>query len=231
MKENKNIPDPTLPMYIKKIYPKYLSKKKSEFLDSIKIQNFLSLGNRNKLVQSVLREIEQNADYLQIGATFGDQIDQVADKVGYYGNFHIVDVSKVQTERIKEKYKGIQQNINFSNQNGLAKITYDYDGIICFFLLHELPPLTRRKMVNHLLNSVKEKSKVVFIDYHKPNNRLIQKISKIYNRLYNPFMEEFINEEIFDLADYKDEFYWNKHTICNGRYQKVVATRKSTPLM
>ena len=124
MRDNQNIAEPTLPMYIKKIYPIYNNKKMSDFFDRESLLNFLSFGSRKKLIKSVLREVEQSKDYMQVGVTFGDQIEKTADKIGYYGNYHIVDVSKVQIERLKKKYHGIQQNLNFSNQNGLVQIPF-----------------------------------------------------------------------------------------------------------
>lgn len=226
MRDNQNIAEPTLPMYIKKIYPIYSNKKLSDFFDREGLLNILSFGCRKKLIKSVLREIDQSRDYIQIGATFGTQIEKTADKIGYYGNYHIVDVSKVQLERVKRKYHGIQQNLNFSNQNGLAQIPSQYDGVICFMLLHELPPHTRRKLVNQLLDAVKEKGKVIFIDYHKPHNKYLQKILRTFHRLYNPFAEELVNREIHELADNKENFFWNKSILCNGVYQKVVAIKK-----
>ncbi|MFV0625738.1 MAG: methyltransferase [Alphaproteobacteria bacterium] len=226
MNNDQNIAEPTLPMHVKKIYPVYANKKVSKFLDSDKILNLLTFGNRKKLVQSLLREIEQSADYIQIGVTFGSQIEKVADKIGYYGNYHLVDVSKVQIERIKDKYKGIQQNINFSNQNGLAKIPFQYDGVICFMLLHQLPPHTRKKLVNNLLSSVKDRGKVIFIDFHKPNGKILSKFTQAFHRLYNPFAEDLINQEIFDSAENKDAYFWNKSVMFDGAYQKVVAIKK-----
>ncbi|MDD4555828.1 MAG: methyltransferase domain-containing protein [Alphaproteobacteria bacterium] len=226
MVATKDIAEPTLPMYVKKIYPMYTNKKLSKFFDREEGLSLFSFGNRQKLIKAVLREVEQSKDYLQIGITFGNQIEQTADKIGYYGNYHIVDISKTQVERLKEKYQGIQQNLNFSNQNGLAQIPNRYDGIICFMLLHELPPQTRQAMINHILESVREKCKVIFIDYHTPQNRFMKKLFKTFHRLYNPFAEDFVSKEIFDYAENKDQFFWNKSLYANGLYQKVVAIKK-----
>lgn len=228
MNNEKNIDVvPTLPSYVKKIYPIYENKKLSRFFDSDFLLNFLSFGRRKKLIQAVLREVEQSQSILQIGATFGSQIDRIASKVGYYGNYHLVDVSKIQIDRCKKKYKGINQNMNFSNQNGLAEIKGKYDCTISFMLLHELPHKTRVHMLENLLSTVKEGGKIIFIDYHKPEKQtLVTKISKKINQLYRPFVEEFYNQDIAKISPKANDFNWHKSTMFDGLYQKVIATKK-----
>ncbi|MDR1693914.1 MAG: rhodoquinone biosynthesis methyltransferase RquA [Lactobacillaceae bacterium] len=218
---------PTLPPYIKYIYRVYENKKLSRFFDSDFKLGLISFGYRKKLIQAVLREVEQSKTVLQVGATFGSQIDNVASKVGYYGNYHLVDVSKTQLDRCKKKYKGVNQNMNFSNQNGLAKINHKYDCAISFLLLHELPHKTRKAMVENLLDTVKDGGKVVFIDYHKPEKAgILAYLFKKFNQLYRPFVEEFWEEEIQKISAKQTNFTWHKSTMFGGFYQKVVAIKK-----
>lgn len=218
--------NPEQPEYINKIFPVYNDIKKSNFRDKNFVVNALSLGYRKKLIFSVLREIEQSQSVLQIGATFGKQIEDVASKVGYYGIYHLVDINKTQLERCKKKYKNINQNMNFSNQSGLVKITDKYDKTISFFLLSELPHITRKKMVNNLLDSVKEGGKVIFVEYHRPKNFFFRKFFLFFSRLYNPFIEELWDQDILKLADNSSDFMWHKSLMFGGLYQKTIATRK-----
>lgn len=228
-KDNKIDVVPTLPTYIKKIYKIYESKKLSHFFDNDFILYIFTLGRRKKLIQCILREIEQSQDVLQVGATFGSQIDSVASKVGYYGNYHLVDVSKIQIDRCKKKYRGINQNMNFSNQNGLAKIRDKYDCTISFFLLHELPHKTRAQMIDNLLDTVKENGKVVFIDYHKPEKQgIMVKIFKKINMLYRPFVEELWEQDISKISKKSSNFVWHKSYLYDGFYQKVIAIKKDS---
>lgn len=229
MDNNKVDIAPTLPAYMKKIYKIYENKKMSKFFDSDFILRIITFGHRKKLIQSVLREIEQSQYVLQIGATFGSQIDKVAKKVGYYGNYHLVDISRIQIERVKKKYKGINQNMNFSNQNGLAKIKDKYDCTISFMLLHELPHKTRKAMVDNLLDTVKDNGKVIFIDYHKPEKYgIFASIFRKFNLLYRPFVEEFWEQDISKISSKSKDFSWHKSTLFGGFYQKVVAVKKDS---
>lgn len=228
MEQKKISPIPLLPMYIKKVHKVYIRPKLSNFLDNNLVVTVLSFGSRKKLIQALLREIEPKKNVLQIGATFGKQIEEVSQKLTLKGTYGIVDVSHTQYERCKRKYYKTRTNISLINQNGLAKIVNKFDTAISFNLLHELPHISRTKMVNNLLDSVKPGGKVVFIDYHKPEkHKILRTIFKYYNRLYRPFAEEFLERDIASLAKNHDDFTWHKTTIFGDFYQKVVAVKKA----
>ena len=49
--------------------------------------NLITLGAYRKLVNAVLREVPYKGRVLQMGATFGSQIEDTAYKVGRYGYY------------------------------------------------------------------------------------------------------------------------------------------------
>ena len=106
-----------------------------------------------------------------------------------------------------------------------------YDCVICFMLLQELPPVTKSKVINNALNLVKDGGNVIFIDHHSPYwwNPLRYFI-RMYNRLYNPFVEKLWDRGIETFAKNKFDYIWRKSTYFGGIYQKVVATKKTGPL-
>lgn len=217
-----------LPIYVKAIYGKiYQNAQVSKFFDSAKLLKFLTLGNSAKLCEATLKEIKQNQKVLQIGVTFGDQIEQVAERVGHYGKYDLIDVSELQLNRAEEKYKYLYSQMRFMLHDGTEPLNDKYDIVLCYMLLHELPILTKIKLVNNVLNSVNETGKVVFVDYYNPIKwHPLRYIVRMFNRLYQPFAEKLWDREIHTFADKKSNFFWRKKTYFGNMYQKVVASKK-----
>lgn len=220
--------DLELPKYVRAIYGKiYENDKVSNFLDNARLLKFLTLGNSSKLIDAALKEIKLSQKVLQIGATFGDQIEQTADRIGHYGKYDLIDVSKRQLERAEEKYKYLYPNMRFMLHDGSEPTGEKYDIVLVYMLLHELPILTKIKVVNNALNSVNENGKVVFIDYYNPNKwHPLRYVVRMFNRLYQPFAEKLWDREIHTFADKKNNFFWRKKTYFGNMYQKVVASKK-----
>lgn len=217
-----------LPIYIKAIYGwLYCKWSISQFFDRIIILKILTLGFYTRIQNSYLKEIEQSRKVLQLGATFGNQIENTADKVGHYGKYDLVDVSDMQIRRTEEKYKYLFSNMSFINQDAIEPFDEKYDIVVCYNLLHELPPSTRVKVVNNALNSLNDKGKAVFIDYYSPVIwHPLRYFVRMFNRLYQPFAEKMWDKEIHTLADHRINYTWRKATFFGGMYQKVVATKK-----
>lgn len=217
-----------LPIYIKAIYGwLYCSWNVSQFFDRTIILKFLTLGFYTRIQDSYLKEIGQSQKVLQLGATFGNQIENTADKIGHYGKYDLVDVSEMQLRRAEEKYKYLFSNMTFINQDATTPFTDKYDIVVCYNLLHELPPSTRVKVVNNALESLNDKGKVVFVDYYSPVIwHPLRYFVRMFNRLFQPFAEKMWDKEIHTLADNRIQYSWKKTTFFGGMYQKVIATKK-----
>lgn len=215
-----------VPPYIHEIYGKiYENEKICRYLDDERIANAMMWGFQNQIVADLVSEISTNSKVLQIGCTFGRQIEAVAEKIGAYGKYKIIDVCPQQIERCRSK--AIYQTIDFQLQNGARPLTEKFDTVICYMLLHELPPFTKTKVINAALSSVEEGGKVIFIDYHQPSKwNLLRFILKPFNRLFQPFAESMWKFPIEDYAKNRDHFSWRKKTYAGKMYQKVVAVRQ-----
>lgn len=222
-----------LPIYVKEIYGKiYEDAKVSKFFDNVRLLRFITLGNNRKLIEASLKEIHQNHKVLQIGGTFGDQIEQTAEKIGHYGKYDLVDVSQTQINRLEDKYKYLFPQMKFILKDGTEPMAEKYDVVLCHMLLHELPILTKIKMVNNALASVNDSGKVVFIDYYSPEKwHPFRYVVRMFNRLYQPFAEKLWDREIHTFAEKKNDFFWKKITYFGGMYQKVVASKKDEKIL
>ncbi len=215
-----------LPAYVKEIYGKiYENEKLCRYLDDERIVSFMTFGLQNRMVNDVVKEISTNSKVLQIGCTFGRQIEAVAEKIGAYGKYVIADVCPQQIERCRSK--AIYQKIDFRSYDGSRPMGEKFDTVICYMLLHELPPVTKAKVINAALDSVDEGGKVIFVDYHQPSKwNLWRFVLKPFNRLYQPFAESMWKYGIESYAKNKEFFSWRKKTYGAKMYQKTVAVRQ-----
>ena len=214
------------PAYVKEIYGKiYENEKLSRFLDDERIVSLMTWGFQKRLVDDLVKEISTNSKVLQLGCTFGKQIEAVAEKIGAYGKYVIEDVCPQHLDRCRSKE--IYQKISFRSHNAARSWTEKYDVVICYMLLHELPPTTKTKVINNALNSVEEGGKVIFVDYHNPSKwNLLRYLIKPFNRLYQPFAESMWKRDIETYAKDKECFLWRKKTYGGKMYQKLVAVRQ-----
>lgn len=222
-----------LPAYSSLIYGDvYNSPEMSAKLDTLSSARKRTFYQYQKLINSMLREIKMNQSVLQMGLVFGNEIDQVAQRIGAYGQFDVIDVNPLQVTRNKEKYGNIYPAMNLWHYDAAEfKFEKKYDVVICFFLLSELPIVTKGKVINNALRAVKEGGSVIFIDWHNPLSwHPLRYLVRMHNRLSHPFAEKLWDREIDTFAERKTEYLWRKSTYFGRMFQKVVATRKESPL-
>ena len=214
-----------LPKYLTTIYPNiYFNSYLYNFLDNKVIQNILTLGYHNILTEELKKELSPQSNVLQLGITFGSQIDKTYSVIGQLGSYTILDILPNVIENCKEKH--IEQRIKFIEANAKNTFKEEYDTIICYMLLHELPPLTRSKILENIMKSLKPNGKAIFIDYNLPNYyNPLKYFIRAYNRLYQPFAETLWKTTIKDLTPNAETCSWSKQTYFGGIYQKIVATK------
>lgn len=217
-----------IPLYQKEFYSwMYESPRLTGWLDNQRLLNGLTFGFSSKMLQSCAAEISTSDNVLQMGGTFGDQIGVVAAKIGIYGHFDLVDVSVSQLRYHRSKYCYLYPFMRFINQDASEPVTRQYDIVICYMLLHEVPSETRAKIINNALNCIRPGGKAIFVDY---NNSIIwhplRFIVRAFNRLYQPFAEKMWSNEIKNYVRNPSEYMWRKTTFFGRMYQKVVVTKK-----
>ncbi|MCM1322625.1 MAG: rhodoquinone biosynthesis methyltransferase RquA [Acetobacter sp.] len=218
---------PSIPAYIRDIYPwLYLNTSLYDFLNRKWVQNILTLGYHNILISELNKEISAKSKILQIGVTLGDQITQTSFSLNNKGRYTLLDILPNIIEKCENKHE--QLRINYVYANAAKPFKGDYDTIICYMLLHELPPITRQKIINNILRALPIGGKAIFIDYHQPSSyNPLKYIIRAFNRLYQPFAEALWKTAIKEMAPLKENYSWSKQTYFGSIYQKVVATRES----
>lgn len=222
-----------LPAYSRVVYGEiYDNLDKSTAMDSNFSAKLRTFFQYNRLVNAALHNIKINQSVLQLGLVFGDEIDQVAQSVGAYGQYDIFDINDLQISRNREKYGNVYPALHIFKQDAADfEVSTPYDVVLCFLLLQELPSATKSKVINNALKAVKPGGSVVFVDYHNPSYwHPLRYIVRMYNRLRNPFVEKLWDRGIETYAKNKTDFIWRKSLYFGGMFQRLVATRKTSPL-
>ncbi len=231
MAKQKIVQNPAIiPPYQQEFYSRlYESKRLTKLFDHQWLLNLLTFGYSQKLADACAAEVKPRQQVLQLGATFGTQLGQLASKIGVYGSLDVVDVSLTQLRYIRLKHRFAYPFMNFINRDATAPFSGKYDVIICYMLLHELPFPAKSKLINQILSNLAPEGKAVFIDY---NNAVwwhpLKWLVKMFNRLYQPFAERMWQTEIKDYVSNRRSYEWHKTTYFGKMYQKVVITRKGS---
>lgn len=216
-----------VPDYLEKTYRwAYLNPKTVPWLSSQPVVETILWGNAGRLIQKTVDEIENGQSVLQAAAVYGRFSTELAKKIGPTGRLDVIDVAPIQVETAKKRVAGYENTQVMIGDATIAR-PEQYDTVICFFLLHEVPEDVKSQVVTALLASAKHGGKVVFVDYHKPRKGHPLKLvmSKIFDWL-EPFAKGLWIKEIEEYSDHSSRFTWQKEKIFGGLYQKVVVHKK-----
>lgn len=145
-----------VPAYTSLIYGNvYNNLENSSKLDTVGSARKRTFYQYQKLINSMLREVKMNQSVLQMGLTFGNEIDQVAQRIGAYGQFDVIDVNPLQVSRNKEKYGNIYPAMNIWNYDAAEfkfekNMTRSY-AFSCFRNCRSLPKAKSLTMPSGLL--------------------------------------------------------------------------------
>lgn len=229
-KKNKKLP-PYLDFIYGDIYNNPEKCKKENNLFACNLRTFFQYGT---LVRSLNKELKLRDNVLQLGITFGNQIEETALTVGAYTQYDILDVCYNEIKRARKTYSSSFKGVNFYQQDvRTVKSKYLYDAVVCFMLLSQMPSASKRKLINNALNMVKKGGKVIFVDWHNPlYYHPLRYVVRMYNRLNHPFVERLWDRDISSYVDpeIRSQYSWRKTTYFGRMFQKCVAVRKEDPV-
>lgn len=193
--------------------------------DDERITTLRSIFSNETLVIDLAKEVAKNAHVLQVGLTFGNQIETIYRKVCKQGKYDIFDISDTQISLANKKFGHF--NLNIIKHDARTHWSEKYDVIICYNLLSDLPPDSRTMVMDNVLSALTKGGKAVFVDCCQPDKWNFWKpFLKIYNLLYRPFALNLWNTPIENFASEKENYRWHHVYYSGRRYQKVTATRK-----
>jgi SAM-dependent methyltransferase len=221
---------PAIPEYLSRVYTwAYLTPAYSRFLDTSLVVSAILWGNMNRLMRAGFSEFEPGQTVLQPACVYGTFSQKLAEVLGPEGTLHVTDVATNQIESCRKKLAG-HPTARVGFADAAEPRDRQYDGVCCFFLLHEVPEDYKHRIVKSLLDATRPGGKTVFVDYHGPHwAHPLRPIMILVWRLLEPFALALSEHEIASYAppSLAKQFTWRKTTFFGGLYQKVVATRLS----
>ena len=216
----------TLPDYLVDTYSwAYLHPRSPRLLDRHLVVNSILWGNYHNLVRTACNEFVRGEHILQAASVYGSLSSRLADTVGDEGFLDVIDVAPLQVAHCRQKLAG-RDNVRVRVADAAHPGKDCYDGVTCFFLLHEVPDQKKRQIVTALLEAVRPGGKVVFVDYHRPVRwHPLRPVMAAVFRWLEPFAEGLVSRSIMEFAAYPEDFHWRKETRFGGLYQKVVVKR------
>ena len=218
---------PSLPDYLVKTYRwAYLTPASVFLLDNPVVLTAILWGNLPRLVRTACAEFATGQRVLQAASAYGNLSAELAAQVGPKGRLDVIDIAPLQVAHVQRKLSDFP-HARARVADAAAPGGGIYDGVCCFFLLHEIPDEQKRAVVDALLASVGAGGKVVFVDYHRarPWNPLRAPLGLVF-RWLEPFAPGLVQREIHDFATHPEQSTWSKKTFFGGLYQKVVAVRR-----
>lgn len=219
-----------VPEYLSRIYSwAYLSARTLSWLDRSWVVSGILWGNARRLMEAAIAEFLPGSTVLQAACVYGDFSAWLAGRLGSGGRLDIVDVAPIQVENARRKLAARPWvrvlRGDLARAGGVNPA--HYDGVCCFFLLHEVPDEVRRAIVDHLLSAVRVGGKVVFTDYHRMHRwHPLRPVMALVFRWLEPFATSLQEQDIERLSVLADSFSWEKRTMFGGLYQQVVAIRR-----
>lgn len=219
-------PASALPDYLRRTYTwAYLDPRTLPWLDRGPVVSAILWGNAGRLMRWAVARFEPGERVLQAACVYGAFSPMLARRVGCNGGLEVVDVAPIQVANARRKLAGMPQ-ASARVADLSVRLEAQYDGVCCFFLLHEVPAAERGVIVANLLGAVRPGGRAVFVDYHRPRRwHPLAAVMKQVFRWLEPFAESLLDAPIETLTAAGRDFTWRKETRFGGLYQLLVATR------
>lgn len=216
-----------LPDYLVRTYRwAYLDRRLMPLLDRPAVVAAILWGNARRLMHAAISEFAPGQAVLQAAAVYGDFSPRLSDQLGPGGSLEVVDVAPLQVANVRRKCAR-HRNVRVRVHDLATALDKQYEGVCCFFLLHEVPSIQRRAIVHNLLSCVAPGGKAVFVDYHRPArwHPLAPLMRWVFHR-FEPYAPSLQASEIAELGPADPHFVWQKRLFFGGLYQLVVVRRK-----
>ena len=221
--------DHPVPEYLKSVYGRrYFHPFFSKIFDDEWMAAIGSFFCQKKLTEWVTNEIFEGNDVLQLGVASGNFEKRVAEKINGKGQYHIEDLSEFHIKAAQPRLSFWLNTSVMERDFTLPETKHNkkYNAVIGYFLLHELPDVRKRAVLQRALNALKPGGKMIFVDYAQPKKFHPMKYPvKIFNRLFEPFAESLWHTDIIDFLPKKDNLIWDRKTLFGDMYQCVIARK------
>ena len=201
--------DDGIPEYLARHYWwAYLWRGGIWFFDHQPIIDTILFGNYRELLEATCERLAATAPerFLQIACVYGELTPRIARALPQ-SDMHVVDVAKAQLDSCERKLerdrsrgeKLAATTLLRMNAEALAYPDGSFDTVLIFFLLHELPPETRVRVLAEAARVVRPGGRLVIVEYGaRTRTHLLHRFAParwLLGRL-EPFLPVFWGEDL-----------------------------------
>ena len=151
-------------------------------MDNNLLLNLITFGTYGKLVRACCNEIDMHSKVLQLGGTFGNQLGELAESVGYYGKLDVMDINRTQLSRLAGKYETQYPQMKFIHANAEDAIEGEYDSkeynSDILFQFVKVPYDIEKELEDEAINIEKEDYKFELTEGRYRNMEKVEKYFK-----------------------------------------------------
>ena len=231
LREFANSRELPIPDYLEQLYWwAYVRPNAVRVFDRKWLINAILFGNYGRLRDVALNELGETIQgkTLQVACVYGDLTACLRQRMAPAALLDVVDILPVQLENLQRKLPADRRvALRRGDASSLPSAEAQYDQVLLFFLLHEMPEDVRRATLGEAMRVLKPGGKLVIIDYHRPVrfHPLRPLMSQVFRHLepyafdiWDHEIAHFIPSAIKPATILKQSFF-------GGLYQKLVLTR------
>jgi len=221
-----------IPRYLEHVYWwAYVHPKAVHVFEREWLVNAILFNNYGRLRDAALADLGQTVHgrTLQVACVYGNLTPRLQARLAADAQLDVVDILPVQLANLRKKLPADERvALKQSDATSLDSADAQYDQVLLFFLLHEMPEAVRRQTLAEAMRVLKPGGRMVIVDYHRPAkfHPLRPLMQQVFRHL-EPYAMDLWGHEIETfLPEAMAPAAIEKKTYFGGLYQKLVLTRK-----
>ncbi len=194
-----------VPAYLQRIYWwTYIHPLALKVFDHQWVVNAILLTQYNHMRTEVLDELGDliPGKTLQISCAYGDITPKLVRRVAAAGGtLDVVDVLSIQLENAKRKLPAQSPvRLRIMNAEKLDFASEQYDQVVLYFLLHEVPDEVRTKTLQEAMRVLKPGGKLVVADFAMPARwNPFRYLWAVFLTIFEPFALDMWHKEMHEI--------------------------------
>jgi ubiquinone/menaquinone biosynthesis C-methylase UbiE len=223
--------EPPVPHYLEQVYWwAYVHPKAVHVFEREWLVNAILFGNYGRLRDTALAELGAlvTGRTLQVACVYGNLTPRLLTRMAPESMLDVVDILPVQLDNLRRKLPPDPRiALLRGDASALACPDAQYEQVLLFFLLHEMPEAVRRATLGEAMRVLKPGGKLVIVDYHRPTRaHPLRPLMRQVFRHLEPYATDLWDHEVAEFmpADVPPASM-RKQTFFGGLYQMLVLTR------
>lgn len=225
---------PPIPKYLEQTYWwAYVRPSAVTVFERQWLANAILFGHYGQLRDDALAELRNpqgrvQGSTLQIACAYGDLTPRLCRMMADDGRLDVVDILPVQLDNLRRKLApDTRVTLKRCDASALDADDANFEQVLLFFLLHEMPESVRRATLREALRVLKPGGKLVIVDYARPVR--LHPVRPLMRQIF-----KYLEPYAFDLWTHEIAHFMpkdivpvavNRRVWFGGLYQILVVTR------